>query len=272
MIFDYSDYRKFLKNVILEKQSKNPKFSLRLIAKQLGMAPSSFSEVLSGKKNLSYGMALTIATNLGLKSKEVDYFCLLVKRDSAKKLDLKSAIQKKIEGLNPRGPVHNLEVDMFSLISDWFHLALLGILTLDLKNKNIETLAAAVGIDRRQAEVALDRLIRLGLVEISKDGQYLRSSTDIFVNAKISTQSLHNYHRQMLGKAADSLEGQEFHERIVRTENIAIGDEQLEQAETLTEEFFAKMSNLTSKAKKKTKLYHLGTYFFRLNRESGRKK
>ncbi len=272
MVYEYSDYRKFLKNVILEKQSKNPKFSLRLIARQLGMAPSSFSEVLSGKKNLSYDMALTIGTNLGLKSKEVDYFCLLVKRDSAKRLDLKKAIQKKLESLNPRGPVHNLDVDMFSLISDWFHLALLGVLVLDIEDKTLENLSALVGIERMQAEAALDRLIRLGLVELKENKYYSRTSSDIFVNAKISTESLHKYHRQMLEKAKESLEGQKFDERLVRTENIAIGEDQLEQADAYVEEFFTKMASLSSKTKKKTKLYHLGTHFFKLSREGKGKK
>lgn len=48
-----ADYRAFLNQKLKRRIEKNPAYSLRAMAKHLGLAPSMLSDVLSGKRNLS---------------------------------------------------------------------------------------------------------------------------------------------------------------------------------------------------------------------------
>lgn len=267
MIYEYKDYRKFLKEKIREKQRRNPRISLKNLADQWGLAPSMFSDVLNGKRNLSYDKAMSVAINMGLKDNEIDYFCLLVKFSSAKKPDLKVAIQKKIETLSPSKVFFNFEIDMFEMISDWQHLAILGILNLESHPKTIETIAKSLKTNKLEIESALDRLERLELIKKEETGHYVRLSSDLFINAKFPSQGLHKYHKQMLSKAIDAVENQKFNERIIATENIIIDETQISEANQIIDEFLDKMSALTEKSKKKNKLYHLGTQFFKLTED-----
>ncbi|WII71551.1 DUF4423 domain-containing protein [Bdellovibrio sp. 22V] len=47
------DIREFLQNLILLKQKRNPRFSQRAFAHQLGFSPSSLNEIIKGKRGLS---------------------------------------------------------------------------------------------------------------------------------------------------------------------------------------------------------------------------
>lgn len=266
MIYEYDNYRTFLKSLVSEKQAKNPQFSMRRMAQNLGLAPSTFSEVLKGKKNLSHQMAMNIAFKLGLKNKEADYFCLLVNRDAAHSPEVKERLQKKLENIHPERRTHNFDVDLFRLIADWQNLAILSSLNLKTSNYKVDGIAKILGIDKILAQKSLDLLERLGLIEKQSDHSYIRKTSNLMIEAKLSTESLHQYHRQMLQKASEALEGQAFHERIIRTENIVIDENQIEQASQYIEEFVENMTKLSKQAKLKNRLYHLGTQFFKLNK------
>lgn len=264
MIYEFTNYRKYLKHLIVEKQAKNPMLSLNNVASQWGMAASTFSFVLSGQRNLSYEKALTLALKIGLKNKEVDYFCLLVKMASAKNSELKAALQRKLEMLNPKGPVHNFDADMFELISDWQHIACLDSMEMIGLQKTPRNLQKMLGLDKFEMERILDRLERLQLIRLKPNGEYEALKSNIFVNPQVPHKSLERYHKDLLAKASEAIVGQPFKERIFRTQNIVIDDSQLTEMDTLIEDFFAKAAELTKKSKKKNALYHLGTQFFRL--------
>ncbi len=263
MIFDYSDYRAFLKQTVIDRRTKNSSYSLRAMAQQLQLAPSTFSEVINGKKNLSPEMASQVALKLGLKSREADYFCLLAQVEGTKNESYKDALLKKIKNLNPRRSFHNLAVDSFKVISEWYHLGILACLALDNFEFSPYNLANFFGISRIESQAAIERLVRLGLIKKNETG-YKETESDVLIASTISNESLNAYHKQMLSKAAASIEGQSFEERLFRTENIVIDKDQVREADMIIEEFFLKMARLTKQAKKKSKVYHLGTHFFNL--------
>src|ERR1700722_16239231 len=83
MLFEYTDYRQYLKAELADRIKKNPAFSLRAMARQLGIQGSQLCEVVNGKANFSPVGALKVAQRLQLKGAEVDYFCSLVQLASA---------------------------------------------------------------------------------------------------------------------------------------------------------------------------------------------
>jgi uncharacterized protein (TIGR02147 family) len=271
MIFEYESYRDYLKQLAADRCAKNPSYSMRAMASNLGLAPSTFSEVLSGKKNLSFDTASIIAQKLGLKSKEADYFCLLVQLEGTRDFEVKSRLQEKIKNLNSRRDFQILSVDRFKAIAEWYHLAILSALRLSHFDSSVSNISRTFKISKIETEMAINRLLRLGLIERDKNNKLVRKVADLWITDPGLHQSLNLYHKQMLQKASESIEGQARDERIIRTENIVLDDDQLAKADLLVEEFFKKMSDLTSKAKKKNRLYHLSAQFFKLLETGGNK-
>ena len=130
MIFEHQSYRTFLKSELADRVTANEAYSLRAFSKHLGVTPSMLSDVLRGKRNLSLDMALKISHRLKLEGKEVEYFSTLVQFDTAKTMELKAELQTRLLALNSKNDPHDLNVDAFKMIADWYHIAILEICTL----------------------------------------------------------------------------------------------------------------------------------------------
>jgi transcriptional regulator with XRE-family HTH domain len=119
----HDDYRSYLKNILADKVSVNPRYSLRAFSRQVGLAPGFLSEVLSGKKNLSAEASMKITSALKLSIKESEYFRILVQIELTKSPEVKLDLTKKIESFFPKKRSENLTLDAFRTISDWYHIA-----------------------------------------------------------------------------------------------------------------------------------------------------
>jgi uncharacterized protein (TIGR02147 family) len=268
MVYDYKDYRSFLKNVLAERIVKNPKYSLRAMAKQIGMAPSSLSEVLAGKKNFSSEAALKVAQGLRFSAKERDYLSILVQLETVKSEKVRMDLLEKLATLHPDRTIHNLNLDLFKSISDWYHLAIQNMVDLhgfDFTSMNI---AKSLGITKAQADAAIDRLERLELIEKNADGKYVRCLDNILVQSATPNEALRQYHRQMLAKAIDSIDTQSPKEKLIGSENMIFDSENLAKANDIIENCFSELIQLSKKSKKKNTLYHLGIQFFKLTKDT----
>lgn len=260
-------YRSYLKTVLVERISKNPAYSLRAFSRDLGVAPSTLSEVLKGSKKFSPTTAFQVAQRLGLDQSAQEYFVTLVQWDSAKTPEMKDALKRRIQSMNPKADVRDLSVDLFKTISDWYHLPILEMTRLDGFEFTPRKIASLLGITIIEAEVAIRRLITLELLEKTKQGRYRKTDNRLLSSSKIPNTALRNFHRQMLTKAIESLETQLPDEKLVGSETFAIDPDLLDEANAVTEEYFARMVKLSARGKKKTQVYHLGVQFFRLSKE-----
>lgn len=271
MIFECADYRTFLKRTLSERVLKNPSYSMRSLARQLEMAPSMLSSVLNGKRNLSVPNAYHIATRLELTDGESEYLSLLVQLESAESLERKAAIRSKLRGLNPQHGTHDMTVDRFKMISTWYHLPILEMCEMSNASITAQRASELFGISKVDAELALDRLERLELIERDGKGRYRKVHDNLLATADLPDEGLRQYHRQFLEKAMESITTQSPQEKLVGSYNVAFDPVQLEEAKRLLKEFFMKLGRLAEKGSDRRKIYHLSSVFFDLTPERKRK-
>src|ERR1039458_6348832 len=112
MIFEYENYRSYLKAELADRASKNEAYSLRAFAKSLGFSSSFISEVIQGKKTLSGDAASKIAMQLELNETESRYFTLLAQLECEKDPTYRESIQARLKSINPKRDVSDLSVDI----------------------------------------------------------------------------------------------------------------------------------------------------------------
>src|SRR5208282_1392201 len=113
MIFQYDNYRSYLKAELADRASKNEAYSLRAFAKKLGFSSSFLSEVIQGKKTLSGDAAAKMAMQLELNETESRYFALLAQLEGEKNPMYRETIQKRLKAINPKREISDLSVDVF---------------------------------------------------------------------------------------------------------------------------------------------------------------
>jgi uncharacterized protein (TIGR02147 family) len=264
MVFEFANYKNYLKQLFVEKTKRNPSFSLRALAAQLGMAPSTLSEIFSDKKNLSVEKASEVAIKIGLNEKETQYFCLLVQLETAKSVDVKNSLQERLNNLNPKKKAFDSGIDAFKMISDWYHLAILTLCSVTGLTLTAEVASKRLSISKVEASLAIERLSRLELLEQTPQGHYRKTKDNLLVDAPAPSEAMKNYHKQYLDKAKEALISQTPKERLSRSESIAFDVSQLKEADALMDEFYERFNKLAEKSKKRGNVYQLSCHFFNL--------
>jgi uncharacterized protein (TIGR02147 family) len=267
MIFEHSNHRSYLRDVLSERIRKNPAYSLRAMARQLGLVCSQLSEVMSGKGGLSLASAIRVARKLELSEEETEYFCWLVQLEGETDPGVRETLVQKVNRLrsarNAR-PLQDLSVDQFRQIADWYHSAIIELAGLPGFEFAPAAIAAMLGITRLEAEVALERLERLELLYRDERGRWRRSEEDIQVRSPVRNAAMRMFYRQMMDKASAALETQTPDERLSGYETLTFSPEALPEARAAIDGFFEEMLRLSRKYPRNNHVYHLLVHFFDL--------
>lgn len=271
MIFEHTSYRSYLKAILAERITTNRSYSLRALARDTKVHPSQMSAIFNGQKGLSLQSGLRVAERLGLGAQETEYFCLLIQYESATSDEVKDVLLTRLRAMNRGTEIRELSVDLFKMISDWYHLPILEMLELknfDYSSKNI---ASRLGISPLEAETAIERLERLELIEKDERGRYKKAQNDLLVKTKQANQAAQRFHRQMLIKAAESFENQEPKDRYIGAQTFAVDPAQLTQAREIADRVRVELNTLFDQGTKRTEVYQLGVQLFRLTKKGATK-
>lgn len=267
MIYEYSSYYKYLKAVLADRQESNRAYSLRAMAKSLELSPSTLSDVLNGRKNLSERTAHEVALKLKLTGRKVKYFNTLVQFESTKNEELRLLLSNQLRVLNPKLREHfEVNVAHFRFMSDWYHTAILEMTYLPGQAMDPESLAQSLGITVTQCKEALDLLQRLELLEPTENGSFQKTKKQFKFQAGSPNQALRKFHHQMLGKAQESLCTQTPAEKLVGSETVPLNVEDLEEANDIIEGCFQHILELSKRSQNRTHVYHLGIQFFQITK------
>lgn len=243
-----------LREYFLEAQKRNPQFSLRALAKKIQIGPSAASEILSGKRKISKEMADKILTQLGCDYLEKIRLLNLFEPDIKDKSFIESHSLK-------------LTADQYHLIGDWYHFAILSLAeTVDFKADPL-WIAKRLAIKLPEAEIALERLNRLGLIEWSRIKKTIRlTQKQITTSDEVSSQAIHKSHLNDLELAKKSMDQDLIDHRDFTSMTLAIDIEKLPQAKKMIREFYAKLSGFLESGNK-NEIYKLNIQLFPLSKK-----
>lgn len=238
---------------------------MRLMATQLGVSPTTLSDVIAGKKHLSDDKASSVAEKLKLNAREARYFRLLVQFQSSKTVETRTDVAAQLRTLNPKlRSDFEIPVDRFTLIADWYHTAILEMTYLERTKLHPQTIAIELGILEEQATEAIELLLRLDLIEALGNGSYRKTNKKFLIQSPTPNEALRQYHSTMLELAKKSLTTQTPKEKSVGSETIPLSSDDLAEANEIIETCFQQIIQLSERSKNKDQVYHLGIQLFRL--------
>ncbi len=269
MIYEYDDYRSFLKAYLERAIKDKPGYSLRTFAQELGLTHAAFSQVFKGVRNFSEERALDIADKLGLTGDEKEYFHSLVLSEVSRLPNERADHVKRVSQLKNKVKALILPADSFRVIADWYHVPILMMGDLADLEPGPEWVAKRLGITIEQASHALDRLERLELIEVKPDGKWRQKSNRVVMSSTtIPREDLISQFEVFAKMAIAAMREQPPTERISLTTTIAFPTANLQKANAITEEYFRKMEALSSEFNNNEadEVYHLSTHFFRMTK------
>lgn len=257
-------FRDYLRCEFEARARTIPRYSLNSFAKDLGLAPSRLSEVLSEKQGISRTVAMRIAGLIGLSPVETEKFCDLVDAEHARSAQNRIAATLRLKEREFADSFASIQDDIFNAISDWYHFAILQLFDLPSFRDDPRWIARAVGISRGEAEGALARLLRLKLLERRPDG--LKRVRD-FVSSSdgVPSSAIRKLHNQMLGKASIALAIQPIENRNFSNNILSLNKKDLSAAMDMLKKFRRRFTvEVSKRSSNPDSVYCLSMQFFEL--------
>ena len=254
-----------------ERVAKNPSYSLRAFSRDLGLAPSQISQLLSGGHGLSPKLATKIAEALQLEAAEENYLQDLVSMLHARSFSQREASKGRVLAAC-RGLRREIDLDTFLNISDWCHLALRELCALPEFREDPDWMARRLGLESQTARDAWARLVRLGLVVRSKDGGW-EPQDSVTTPSDQQHAAGKIFHTQMLEKAQTALHEQELLARDFSALVLAFSSEQMPEAKKMIRDFRRGFEPLLKEGRRSPadSVYGLTIQLFRLDSREGEK-
>lgn len=253
-----TDHVDFLLDELARRVKNNPNYSQRAFASFLGTSPGALNEILKRKRKLSHKMALKFAEKLQLNKSETQDFINLIHSSEGEDVPYKKSFSEK-----------QLDTDTFDVVSDWYCFAILALADCeDFKWTELH-ISKRLGISMWQAKDAVEKLLRVGLVEKTKRGY--RATPDYVLSPDgIPSKAVRNFHHSILQKAQDALETQSVEEREISGVFMALDPSKLDKIKKDIDQFQDELVEKYSKGKKK-EVYQFETALFRLSVPKRRK-
>jgi uncharacterized protein (TIGR02147 family) len=184
---------KHLQQVFMERCRSNEQYSLRAFARSLSVPVSSLSEIMNEKRPISNKLREKIGTALNMTAEQIHAFDEKARFDS---------VRERLEA-----DYRQLALDSFYIISEWYHY---GILQL-LKTKAFKTkpawISKRLGITENEASVALERLIRIGILVEEKNGTFtdVTGGKTSHLKSGFTNEQLKSFQIKALEKGIQSL-------------------------------------------------------------------
>lgn len=257
----------FLRDRVAEKIQEKPQYSVRQLALKLQVSHSFLSQVLAGKKKLSFDRGLQMSHALGLDENNKLEFMEILKEINSDVIPVHFLHLFKQDNLINDFKIDNVE--LLKVFHHWYHIAILDLTGCDNFKSDRDWIAKRLGISRIEVISATDRLLKLGFLK-EKNGRLTKSVKKLSFPTKKSHYWMRNLHLQMIQKAIVHLEKEHaqssFNKRDVTGITMAIDPNKIEEAKLIIKEFRQNMSRFLMSGKC-TEVYQLNIQFFPLTKE-----
>lgn len=240
-----------------KRKSKNPSYSIRAFANFLKLDASTLSQVLSGKRQISGKIVSRLADDLGADP---------VTKSALINFSNKKILTNQADVPETGNDFRELNMDAFSLISDWYHYAILELTFTKNFKSDVNWIASQLSITPSEADIAVERLKRLKLLE-ELDGKLIKTETFI-TNFKdgVTSEALKNLQRSILTMGLDAIDNTPPSEKDITSMTFAIDESKLQEARELIKKFRREMSKLLESGNQ-TRVYHLGVQLYPVSKK-----
>lgn len=253
-----------LAEILSERCAVNPRYSLRAFARDLDISPQQLSNVINGRRGIGPALAETISLKLNLpESLKVQFTESLKARFSRSKVQRKVS-KTKMKILESDNQLKTLEVDVFKVISNWYHFTLVELIKISKSKFHHPTFfSSRLGIPESEVLLALERLERLNLIR-SVGKKWVVNQETLIADFEISPESVKIFHKQILEKAMKALAFQSSGERYGSSSTLSIKLTDLERAKELIQKFRLEFDELISDPANGEEVFGLSIQFFKL--------
>lgn len=268
-IYEYLNYRDFLRDYYVEKKSEHSFYSYRLFSEKAGFKSPNFPKlVIDGRRNLSKDSVFRFCKALRLKKKESEFFENLVFFNQSKTLEEKNYYLAAVMKHRGVASPDRIEKSEFAYYSSWYHPVIRELVCAVDFGDDYSGLAQAVipALSAGEAEKSVKLLLDLGFIRRLESGKYEKTSASLSTGRQVKSVAVANYHKEMMKLASESIERFSSSQRDVESVTVSVSEETYKTIMGKAHEFLIEMLSLAEADKKNECVSQVNVQVFPLSR------
>lgn len=272
-IFEYLDYRCFLKDFYGEKKSRQSFFSYRLFGAKVGVDASYLVKVLIKARHISDSSIARFADFCGLGDREAEYFEALVHFAKAKshkesKLYFEKLLSVKSVDAN------TLLNHQYEYYRKWYHSAVRSVLEYCEFRGDYKALAEKLSpaVTAKEAKESIVLLEKLCLIKKDAGGVFRMTDTAITTGDQWQSLAIQAFQEETIRLSLESLARHSKKHRDISTVTMNINGQDFEEVRERIKEFRGNVIKFVNEAVSPDRTYQLNIQLFPLTKIEGREK
>ena len=239
-VFDYRDYRKFLRDWYQAAKDASSSFSHRNFAKRAGFKSSNFLKlVMDGERNLTEASLAKFLVGLKLNKQEQDFFANLVHFNQSKTAAETNIYYQRLLQSRKYNQLKPIEKHQYEYCADWHHAVIRELVVSPGFDGTAEWLATRIhpAITSAQADKSLKLLEKLGFITKDDNDQWCQASPVLSTGAEVTSEALFNFHKNLLDLGKEVLEKVDAAERDISAVTLGVVRERIPQLKRMIQDF-----------------------------------
>ncbi|MBF0431276.1 MAG: TIGR02147 family protein [Fibrobacteria bacterium] len=263
-IFNYLDYRKFLKDYYLEKKSENKAFSYQFFANKAGIKTKSLiHHIMDGKRKITRDIAFKLGQAMELNEKSFSYWEELIAFNHATTNREKNHYFKRLASYNKRSNAKLLLKEQYEYFSKWYYNTIRELIPFVDFHNDFKRLAHMLkpAITPTQARQAITALLKLGMIQKTANG-YRQTDQAVTSGDEVHSLAIENFHLKSRDLAAKSIDTIPGNERDISCLVVGLSEKTFSDIKKEIQAFRKKIITLADSTENPSRVYHINFDMF----------
>ncbi len=269
-IFNYADFRLYIKDYYEMMKKENKKFSQRYFALKLGLKSHGFlSDIISGRRNISSKHLDGCVTALSFDKFEADYFENLVFFNQAKTVDEKNRYYKRLLN-NKKVNMNLINKNMYEYFSKWYHIAIREMLYYFPFDGNYRDLSKQLvpAITEKEAKESVELQQRLNIISENEEGVFNQTSNTLTTgNETFHNLELENFQLETMELAKRALDTFPADQRDISTLSLSLSKKGFSKAKQVLQDTRKQLLKEAQSDSDEERVYQINFQLFPLSKK-----
>jgi uncharacterized protein (TIGR02147 family) len=267
-IYDYTDYRLYLRDYYEEQKTKNPAFSYRYFARKAGFNSSGlYKDIVDGRTGITRSLILRFATAMKLSPKQQEYFETLVYFNEAKTVEEKKLYFERLMKYH-NSKAFRVDASQYKYYSNWYYIAVRELLAIGNFKDDYAAIAQTLNpsIRSEQAKKSIEVLKKLGLIQKDKNGCYRSVDKILTTGPDIKSLAIANFQKNMMEMAKEAIDRHAAQHRNISTVTFSVSGDTYNDIKAELDACRKKILGMVERSENEDRVCQLNMQLFPLTR------
>ena len=226
-IYNYTNYRNYLRDYYLLQKQRNPVFSYRYFAKKAGFNSSGlYKDIVNGRTGITRSLIFRFAAAMNLSKKQTEYFETLVYFNEAKNIEEKRSYFDRLKRFY-NSKASKVDATQYEYYSKWYYAAIRELFSTGDFKDNYSLIARSLNpkIRPEHAKKAVEVLLRLGLTVTDDNGFYRSAEKVITTGKEVRSLAIATFQRAMMDLAKEAIDRHPSGHRNISSVTFSVSEE-----------------------------------------------